>query len=130
MKSEQQKREQEQKNAVNQKRISEENKVKLQAMSSRGNLPWFTYSFDGNEGSIEMNSPDFSFGRGEDLNFTLNNNTVSRSHFIVSFDNGTYTLQDLDSSNGTFLNGSKVSNAVLKHGDVISAGEIVLTFHI
>lgn len=130
MRLDQQKREQKLKDVENQKRISEENKVKLQAMSSRGNLPWFTYSLDGNEGSIEMNSPEFSFGRGDDVDFTVNNNTVSRSHFVVTFDNKSYRLQDLNSSNGTFLNGSKVSNAILKHGDVIQAGEIVLTFHI
>ena len=112
------------------KEKEEQDAQKLQQMSSRGNLPWFTYDFNGSSGSIEMNAPDFSFGRGKDVHYTLNHKTVSREHFVVSFNNGSYTIQDLGSSNGTFVNGNKISQAKLKHGDVIGAGEILLTFHI
>ena len=112
------------------KEKEEQDALKLQEMSSRGNLPWFTFEFDGSSGSIEMNSPEFSFGRGKEVNYTINHKTVSRNHFIVSYENGSYTIQDLGSSNGTLVNGNKVTQAKLNHGDVIGAGEILLTFHI
>ena len=56
--------------------------------------------------------------------------TISRNHFVVSFDNGSYSIQDLGSSNGTLVNGVKVSQSKLNHGDVIGVGEILLTCHI
>ena len=116
--------------AKRKKEKEEQDALKLQEMASRGNLPWFTFDFNGSSGSIEMNTPDFSFGRGTDVNYTLNHKTVSRNHFIVSFQDGSYSIQDLGSSNGTLVNGNKVSQAKLNHGDVISVGEIILTFHI
>ena len=64
------------------------------------------------------------------MNYTINHQTVSRNHFVVSYENGSYTIQDLGSSNGTFVNGIKITQAKLKHGDVIGAGKILLTFHI
>jgi hypothetical protein len=118
------------KDAVLKKEKEESDALKLQEMSSRGNLPWFTFDFQGSSGSIEMNSPEFSFGRGDEVNYTVNHKTVSRNHFIVSYDNGSYTVQDLNSSNGTLLNGQKISKSKINHGDVIGAGEIILTFHI
>ena len=116
--------------AKRKKEKEEQDAVKVQEMSARGNLPWFTFDFNGTSGSIEMNAPEFSFGRGKDVSYTLNHKTVSRNHFVVSFDNGSYSIQDLGSSNGTLVNGVKVSQSKLNHGDVIGVGEILLTFHI
>ena len=116
--------------AKRKKEKEEQDAVKVQEMSARGNLPWFTFDFNGTSGSIEMNAPEFSFGRGKDVSYTLNHKTISRNHFVVSFDNGSYSIQDLGSSNGTLVNGVKVSQSKLNHGDVIGVGEILLTFHI
>lgn len=112
------------------KEKEEKDALKLQEMSARGNLPWFTFEFNGESGSVEMNAPEFSFGRDKDVNFTLNSRTVSRKHFIVIYESASYTIQDLNSSNGTLVNGTKITQSKLNHGDVISAGEILLTFHI
>lgn len=51
--------------------------------------------------------------------------TISRSHFRVSKDE----LEDLDSSNGTFVNDREHKKIVLMHGDVITAGRQVFVFH-
>jgi pSer/pThr/pTyr-binding forkhead associated (FHA) protein len=45
--------------------------------------------------------------------------SVSRRHCQISCDNGVWTIRDLDSRNGTYLNGKRVKEAVIKAGDSI-----------
>ncbi|MDC1194292.1 FHA domain-containing protein [Crocinitomicaceae bacterium] len=115
---------------VARKKAEEENTLKLQQMSARGNLPWFTYELEGNKGSFEVNHSRFVVGRDEDVIYRINHQLVSRKHFELVFDNGIYTLTDLGSSNGTSVNGHAITSSVLKHGDIVSIGDIHLTFHI
>jgi len=108
----------------------EENNLKLQQMSGRGNLPWMTYKLGGTKGRFEINHSKFIVGRDEDVVYRINHQLVSRKHFEIVFENGVYTLTDLGSSNGTLVNGSSITSSVIKHGDVISIGDIHLTFHV
>ena len=56
----------------------------------------------------------------EDNDLVLTGHGVSRRHALVTRREGTVTLEDLGSSNGTFLNSQPVSGSVpLKHKDVI-----------
>ena len=55
---------------------------------------------------------------------------MSRLHFSVECGADAGRIQDLNSSNGTWVNGRRVSGAVLKEGDEIAAGEIRFTVHI
>ncbi|MFQ5590933.1 MAG: ATP-binding protein [Phycisphaerae bacterium] len=60
---------------------------------------------------------------------SLTDHSASRRHAEIRRDNGSWVLRDLNSANGTFLNGQRVRSAVaLKHGDRIRIGETVLTF--
>ncbi len=70
-------------------------------------------SFDLNEGSVIV-------GRNESATIRLNYDGISKNHFKVSNMNGTLVLEDLDSSNGTFLNEKLVKNQYLKVGDIVS----------
>jgi len=54
--------------------------------------------------------------------------SVSRCHARVDFRDGKARLTDMDSTNGTCVNGKSVSDAVLEPGDVVTLGEEVLTF--
>src|SRR5438445_12016778 len=47
---------------------------------------------------------------------------MSARHFAITCDDGRCHLRDLDSTNGTFVNGARVSDAVLEDGDQIDAG--------
>jgi transcriptional regulator with GAF, ATPase, and Fis domain len=53
---------------------------------------------------------------------------MSRRHCAVEMTNGSCTLRDLGSSNGTYVNGIPVRERVLAHGDRIRAGDSVLLF--
>jgi hypothetical protein len=55
---------------------------------------------------------------------------MSRLHFSIECDADTGRIQDLNSSNGTLVNGQPVSDAVLKEGDEITAGEMTFAVHI
>jgi pSer/pThr/pTyr-binding forkhead associated (FHA) protein len=48
--------------------------------------------------------------------------SVSRRHAQLTFRDGVWVLQDLDSTNGTTLNGERVGRTTLHSGDVVSFG--------
>jgi len=50
---------------------------------------------------------------------------MSSAHFEVAFDGQVAVLRDLDSTNGTFLNGARVTQAEIAHGDEIRAGSTI-----
>lgn len=59
----------------------------------------------------------------------LNDTTVSRRHAQLQPNNGTWMIQDLGSSNGTYVNGHRLNATVrLKHGDQIKMGSTLLVF--
>mgnify|MGYP002625300220 FL=1 len=68
-----------------------------------------------------IDSNDFLIGRGSDCHIILPERQVSRHHVRITHENGRYTLHDLDSRNGTHLNGSQIEGqAILQDGDEIS----------
>jgi pSer/pThr/pTyr-binding forkhead associated (FHA) protein len=60
----------------------------------------------------------------------LQDDTVSRRHCRVwwSADGGWYMVEDLGSSNGTRLNGQRISSSQLQDGDVLQIGKQTLEF--
>ena len=67
-------------------------------------------------------------GRGLVADLRLDENSVSRRHaMLVHDENGTRILDDR-SSNGTFVNGRRVNQANLKHGDVLLLGRVTLRY--
>jgi serine phosphatase RsbU (regulator of sigma subunit) len=59
----------------------------------------------------------------------LNNQHVSRHHAKLIKTSDGYSLQDLGSTHGTFVNESRVEQQVLKHGDKISLGKDKIDLH-
>jgi DNA-binding winged helix-turn-helix (wHTH) protein len=68
-------------------------------------------------------------GREPEDGISLDSPTVSRRHARIVISATGATLEDLESKNGTFLKGQRVSSAVaLTNGDEIRAGSVVLRF--
>jgi diguanylate cyclase (GGDEF)-like protein len=67
-------------------------------------------------------------GRSEDTDLTLSNSDVSRHHAAVRFQRGRYIIEDLNSTNGTYVNGQKIEEHSLKPGDEISIGDHSIIF--
>jgi sigma-B regulation protein RsbU (phosphoserine phosphatase) len=74
----------------------------------------------------------FTIGRSTGNDLVLADNVVSRSQAEVLVQDGEYILRDLGSKHGTSVNGVRVEQAVLNHGDRIRLGGLqgeALTFH-
>lgn len=69
-----------------------------------------------------------TIGREEGNSLRLNDERVSRFHAKVQSEDGDFIITDLDSTNGTRVNGSPVQIRRLKPGDQISVGRSVLLF--
>lgn len=67
-------------------------------------------------------------GRGDDCDIKLVSDRVSRHHCEVLYKDGHYELHDLGSTNGTYLDGVRVSRAVLRNGAVINVPAQVFAF--
>lgn len=66
-----------------------------------------------------------TLGRGPDNSIVLSDGFVSTSHAALSFRDGSWWLADLDSRNGTWVNGEKISGEVrLRPGDVVAVGQV------
>lgn len=77
---------------------------------------------------FQFNQPDtFLIGRTSDSHLSLpNDRFFSRHHCLIDISPPYCFLRDLGSTNGTFVNRRRVSEAYLKNGDQIQGGETVL----
>lgn len=65
-------------------------------------------------------------GRQPARGISIPHPTISREHARIFDRDGETFVADLNSSNGTFVNGERVSRVALKHGDVLKLGEVEL----
>lgn len=68
-------------------------------------------------------------GRADDNQIRLKSGDISRRHAMISASEGAYLLRDLQSQNGTFVNGQRIASHVLADGDRVRVGNIELVFH-
>jgi two-component system, cell cycle response regulator len=71
---------------------------------------------------FSLEGAELVIGRGPSAGFELADQGVSRRHALLIHTRGHYFIQDLDSSNGTFLEGRRVKRAPLMEGDLIQFG--------
>lgn len=70
-----------------------------------------------------------TIGRADDNAIQLDDRFVSGHHAEVSFEHGQWTLRDLGSRNGTYVNGERVLGATpLDSGDIVQFGRMQLRF--
>jgi hypothetical protein len=78
---------------------------------------------------IQLKAGKNSFGRGPDNDFALDDPSVSGTHCQVVVEGGQAVIIDLGSTNGTFVNRTRVRQAVLQPGQTIHLGGLEMMFH-
>lgn len=71
-------------------------------------------------------SGEIVIGRSSELDMVLVEDMVSRRHAKISVDNGDIFLEDLGSTNGSFVNGEKITRTKLAEGDRILIGTSII----
>jgi predicted component of type VI protein secretion system len=106
-------------------RIIEERKTRI--AEDRGVRLEMT-DHDKKASTIDLKDGEYIFGRGREAHVILpeSDDLISRAHFALVVRNGRVSLKDMDSTNGTKVNGIDVDETELKKGDTISAGKAVL----
>ena len=79
--------------------------------------------------ALEIEKFKTTFGR-RNADVVLDDPDVSRQHAVIERYDEKYLLKDLESTNGTFLNGQRVTVDFLKDGDVIRLGKTVVRFQL
>lgn len=69
-------------------------------------------------------------GRGEDAVVCIPDASMSRHHAEIMYGSAEFRIRDLDSSNGTLLNGSAVEEYAIRNGDKLTLGETILRFEV
>jgi hypothetical protein len=67
-------------------------------------------------------------GRAEDNQIRILDPGISRRHVLITGTADGYTIRDLKSQNGTYLNGERINETSLADGDRITLGEVTLIF--
>ena len=74
-------------------------------------------------GSFALSAAEITIGRRADAHIVLTHPLVSRQHARLVQEAGAFVIVDLQSSHGTFVNGSRISRHTLRAGDRIRLGE-------
>jgi pSer/pThr/pTyr-binding forkhead associated (FHA) protein len=76
----------------------------------------------------EVTDKPLIFGRGEQVDVRIVDERMSRQHFVVAPKGDGYVVQDLKSTNGTYVNNDRITEQPLKPNDRIRAGHVVFVF--
>jgi FOG: FHA domain len=85
-------------------------------------------SFDGQTHNLKTGTT--TVGRDDEADIKVDDRGLSRVHFEIAFDGRMAAIRDLQSTNGTFVDDSRVSELVLRSGSTISAGRTEFNFEL
>jgi DNA-binding NtrC family response regulator len=83
---------------------------------------------DGQSSEYIFDQANIAIGAMEDNDLVIEDDTVSRYHCRIYQDENSYLLQDLDSTNGTFVNRVRIKEAFLKPGCTVTVGKTDIKF--
>ena len=94
--------------------------MKTELIALRGKLYTKPFQLEGGQRVI--------IGRGDDADVHILDAGLSRHHCYLERVEDTFTLGDMESRNGTWVNGKRITTAELKHGDKVKLGAIEFEF--
>ena len=90
----------------------------LEYLSAESDLP----------AQIPLDKYPFTIGRKETVDLRIDSNRVSREHAQIVKEDGNYRVIDLQSTNGTFVNGKRIEDAPLSDGDLLMVANEEFSF--
>jgi pSer/pThr/pTyr-binding forkhead associated (FHA) protein len=75
-----------------------------------------------------IEQPETLIGRSPSAHLCVADDSISREHAVVLLEGDDYVLEDLQSTNGTRVNGKRIRSARLEHDDRIQIGQTQLRF--
>ncbi len=70
----------------------------------------------------------FEIGRSSRSDLPIDQESISRHHARITYDGSRHVVEDLGSTNGTFVNDENVKRQVLKDGDQVKLGRSILKY--
>jgi hypothetical protein len=105
--------------------------VALQTRKKEGGTLLRTLTRDDAEGIVHLlNKSSISIGRGNECDIRLRSSSVSRYHAVFRISHDAVIFEDMDSTNGCFVNGRRIRRQLLKDGDMLKVGAVQLRFGI
>jgi len=89
--------------------------------------PVVLVSMDGRTATYPLSKAETTIGRHENNDICLAEQTVTGKHAIIHLKGKEISITDLGSTNGTFVNGERIRNKQIVHGDKIRLGNVELT---
>lgn len=80
--------------------------------------------------AFELKAVSIVIGRREDCDIVFQDTSISRRHARLELHRSRYTVSDLESTNGTMVNGVRIGKKVLEPGDVLVLGATICTFKV
>ncbi|MEO0127242.1 MAG: GGDEF domain-containing protein [candidate division WOR-3 bacterium] len=78
--------------------------------------------------NFALEEREYIIGRADGCDFIIDGKEVSRKHARIYYEDGKFKIEDLKSTNGTFVNGKQITKVELKHGDEINIGNFTIIF--
>ena len=97
----------------------------MERNSGRYVLKFISGKYQGGEFALEPNR-ELIIGRSSELEMVLIEDMVSRQHAKITTTDNEIVIEDLGSTNGTFVNGEKITKCNLKEGDRILIGTSII----
>jgi len=82
----------------------------------------------GNAGAWEISETPLAVGRDVSADVIISDDALSRRHFLVVRQGKSYLLKDLNSQNGTWVDGRRAEQTQLRDHDCIVAGRTLFVF--
>jgi len=105
--------------------------VAMQTRKSEGGTLLRTLTREDAQGVVHLlNKSSISIGRGQECDIRLRSSSVSRYHAVLRISHDAVIFEDMNSTNGCFVNGRRITRRLLRDGDLLKVGAVPLRFGI
>jgi hypothetical protein len=78
--------------------------------------------------TFDLTGPEITVGRVDDNKIQIEHASISGHHAVLKLDAVDYVIKDLDSTNGTRINGERITEQKLRRNDILRLGNIELLY--